>query len=183
MQRKSELLVKRYRICLDSEIACATHPLKYPRDHHLGCLCVWVCFPLRHLALHDTRGEAAKIQIPLREQGVGGSNPLAPTIQIQLDRELFSPREKFASVASVGGALPRSIAAIYLHTPLQRRLLGPFCPRSARAISSPPYASLRSGFHHSATSAPNLPQLPDSASVQQAPGSAICRACPPAVEG
>jgi hypothetical protein len=26
-------------------------------------------FPLRHLALHNTSGEAAKIEIPVREQG------------------------------------------------------------------------------------------------------------------
>jgi hypothetical protein len=28
-------------------------------------------FPLKHLALKITRGEAAKIEIPVREQGVG----------------------------------------------------------------------------------------------------------------
>ena len=42
----------------------------------------------------------------LWEQGVLSSNLSAPTIQIQLDNELFSARENFASVAFVGGAFP-----------------------------------------------------------------------------
>ena len=48
------------------------------------------------------------MQYPLWEQGVLSSNLSAPTIQIQLVTELF-PKEKFASVASVGGAFPLTL--------------------------------------------------------------------------
>ena len=68
-----------------------SEPLDYGSMTRGGSRPIAFAFPLKHLALHNTRGEAAKIEIPLREQGVGGSNPLAPTIQIQLDHELFSP--------------------------------------------------------------------------------------------
>ena len=44
------------------------------------------------------------MQYPLWEQGVLSSNLSAPTIQIQLDHEVFAPSENFAGVASVGGA-------------------------------------------------------------------------------
>src|ERR1700722_4667024 len=63
-------------------------------------------FPTFYLGPKNSRGEAAKNENPIREQGVVGSNPIAPTIQIQPDHEVFVPSENFAGVDSVGGAFP-----------------------------------------------------------------------------
>jgi len=52
------------------------------------------------------------MQYPLWEQGVLSSNLSAPTIQIQLDHEVFAHCENFASVAIVGGAFGMTCRAV-----------------------------------------------------------------------
>jgi hypothetical protein len=70
-------------------------------------------FPLMQLALKIKRGEAAKMQIPLREQGVGGSNPLAPTISNPQHGEIFGALTKFQRCRHRGRGVP-AVGCCYL---------------------------------------------------------------------
>ena len=65
-------------------------------------------FPLKHLALKITRGEAAKIESPVREQGVGpmyfpcgmpyGHFSLLRLVHVLVGEDAAAPPESYGSI-------------------------------------------------------------------------------------
>jgi hypothetical protein len=97
--------------------------------------------PSRRCRVKSHAAQPRKMQIPLRDQGVGGSNPLAPTIQIQPDSDFFAERKSHCGVAFVGGAFRTALQVVdsryLLPTALHAHSLNTFVASSAWAIAPP----------------------------------------------